>query len=424
MKNKTAKAAWLTSLGAGLEYYDFIIYGLMAAYLGPLFFPGEDAAASLLKTFGIFALGYLVRPIGGVFFGSLGDLYGRKSTFLAVMLVMALSTFAIGLLPNYSQAGIWSPLLLILFRILQGISFGAELPGAITVICEYAQKSQQSSYTGYVVSSMSLGSILASAVLFLLSLILPQQQILDWGWRIPFLFGGLLALASYFIRKHLGETPEFTRSSHHLLPTNFQDPLKNLAKFYKKELILGIGLTWLHACLVIFYLYLPTYLSQNFDYFQTDIYFASMCGMIMSALSLPFAGVLSDKIGKTSMLMRVSTGFLFLCFGLFQMLHYSHISVLVFFMMLYQVVISFLVVSYLPLLSGLFPTRVRYTGIALCYNLTYSVMGCSPILVTFLIDYFNISSVAVLFLLANSCITAISSFVMLRKKQAASPTQT
>jgi MFS family permease len=417
MQDKGTKAAWLASLGAGLEYYDFIIYGMMAGYLGPLFFPTEESWVGLLRVFGIFAVGYLIRPFGGILFGMIGDVYGRKHTFLAVMSLMAFSTFAIGLLPTYDQIGVGSSVFLIFMRILQGLSFGAELPGAITVVCEYSSHNKQGSYIGYVISSTSLGSALASLALYFLTQNSSQAQIMDGGWRIPFLLGGILAFANYFIRKHLGETPEFSHLQSTQPNTSIKDPLTTLGQDYRKEIALGIGMTWFHSSLVIFCLYFPVFLSQHFGYSSAEIYLAIIFGMIGSSISLLFTGILSDWLGKKTMLLGTCIAFAGLGFTLFKIAEMQTQIALVIFMILYQMVISCLVVSYLPLLAGLFPTRIRYTGIAACYNITYSFMGCLPMIVTFLIQTFETPYAGIGFLLASALVTAISSAFVLKQSQ-------
>ena len=409
------KTTFLTSLGAGLEYYDFIIYGMMAGILSPLFFGPDEEWMGLIKTFGVFAVGYLMRPIGGIVFGMIGDTYGRKKTFLAVMFLMAISTFCIGLLPTYSQIGNAAGVLLVLLRILQGLSFGAELPGAITVVCESSQKQKHGSYAGIVISSVSVGSMLASFVLFLLSQNVNQAQIHSWGWRIPFLLGGLLALANYYIRKHLQETPEFTRLQSERKLTAFKEPLLCLVRQYRIEMLLGIGMTSFVASLVIFALYLPTYLTQYYSFSTSDIYLAMTWGMLWSACVLPICGWLADFVGKVRMFIGTCLVFMLGGAALFAILAQEGLAILVAFMILYQTVIACVTVCYFPLLAALFPTAVRYTGLAACYNITYSLMATAPILITALIKWSNSAKSGILFLLLFAIISAISCYLLSRK---------
>jgi len=405
------KTAFLTSLGAGLEYYDFIIYGIMASYLSSLFFAGDEPWISTVKVFAVFAIGYVVRPIGGVLFGMIGDTYGRKKTFLAVMLLMACSTFLIGLLPTYAQIGSSAPCLLIFLRILQGISFGAELPGAITVICESTDKQKQGFYTGYVISSVSLGSMLATFMLVVLSATLDNQQTISWGWRIPFLFGGLLAVANYFIRKYMDETPEFIQQQANVRQTSRQSvkaPIALLFKEYLQQVLVGIGLTLLISGLVIFYLYLPTYLSNYFSYQLEDIYFAMTVGLVWSAIILPACGWLSDCIGRSRTLLITCVGFCVGAFPLFEFLKQPGLFGLIPFVMIYQTILALATASYFPILGSLFPTAVRYTGIAACYNITYALMGCAPIIITALIGFTGTFLSGLYFLVFCAALSALA----------------
>jgi MFS family permease len=412
MSNVARKAALLSSLGAGLEYYDFIIYGMMAEQLGLLFFAGDEPWIALLKTFAVFAIGYIIRPFGGILFGMIGDTFGRKKTFFSVMLLMAISTFSIGLLPTYAQIGSAASLLLIFLRLLQGLSFGAELPGAITVVCEYSEKQKKSTYSGFVISSVSIGSTLASLVLYILTTNIAKEQVLNWGWRLPFLLGGLLAIANYFIRKNLQETPEFSRLQNRRSLVSLKDPISILFRKFRYKIILGIGMTWFVSSLVIFSLYLPTYLSEHYHYVSKDIYLAMTYGLLWSAVSLPFCGQLADRIGKTKILLAVCLAFIAGASMLFGLLHLESFSSLVLFMILYQTTISLLTVSFFPLLADIFPTEARYTGIAMCYNITYSIMGCAPILITALIKYTDSPSAGRWFLLSSACISIVSTMLL------------
>jgi MHS family proline/betaine transporter-like MFS transporter len=408
MKTNANRATFLASLGAGLEYYDFIIYGLMAVYLGPLFFGAEESWISLLKIFGVFAVGYLTRPLGGLFFGMMGDTFGRKSTFVSVMLLMAVSTIAIGLLPTYKDVGALSAVLLIILRMVQGLSFGAELPGAITVVCEYAEVKDRGCRSGFVVSSVSVGSMLASFVLYLLTSTMNQEAILAWGWRIPFILGGSLAIVNYFIRLYLDETPEYLKDSAGKPPMKMQEPLLILLKLYLPQIFTGIGMTLLLSSLVIFVLYLPTYLSLYYHYLSSDVYLAMTGGLFWVALILPVAGLLADRCDKALLFRRSSLLISAAIYPLFWMLESGTLFALMAFMVIVQTGIALLTVCYFPLLAALFPTIARYTGIAASYNISYSLMAASPLMLTALIHLTGYKEVACLFLILCGLISAFS----------------
>ncbi|MBS0627363.1 MAG: MFS transporter [Verrucomicrobia bacterium] len=418
MQKSANKATFLASLGAGLEYYDFVIYGLMASTLSTLFFAGETAS-HLSKTFAIFALGYIARPVGGILFGMVGDTYGRKKTFLSVMLLMAASTFSIGLLPNCSQAGLFAPAALLILRLLQGLSFGAELPGAITVINEHSEKKTWGIYTGFVISSVSLGATLASFVLYVLSEALSRETILSWGWRIPFLLGGVFSLANYFIRKHLNETPEFVQLQKNRKKTSLKDPLLTLIRDHKKSLILGISMTGIMSSLVIFFLSFPTYIHTHFGYELKNGYLAVTWGMIWSAFSLPFCGWFADKIGKAKTYLLTCLTFSVCCFSFFSLLGIGTITSLLIFTTLYQTTISFLSVSYFSIIPAIFSTDVRYTGLSFCYNIVYCIIGCTPM---FLVSVKN-PSLGPSLLTCFALLGALGGFVCFKKHRSLADVQ-
>ena len=378
------KTTWLASLGAGLEYYDFVVYGMMVGTLNTLFFASDATWIALMKAFAIFAIGYVMRPIGGLLFGSIGDVFGRKKIFVFIMLLMALATFAIGLLPTYAQVGSLAPLLLVFFRLLQGISFGAELPGAITVVAEYADQKQISTYSGFVLSSTSIGAILASLLLYLLSNFFSKEQISLWAWRIPFLLGGFLAVANYFIRKYLQETPAFLKSSSK--PLSLKEPLQRLFRSHFRQVLSGIGMTLAAASLIIFGIYQPTYLSTYFHYDLSDIYLSMSIGLVWSAISLPLCGHLADRWGRIKTFFGASLVFMIVALPLFGLLLGGSFKILLAFQIVLQTAISFLMASYFALLAAAFPTSARYTGVALCYNLAFAFMSFSPLLMTWLIQ--------------------------------------
>ena len=378
----TKKLTLLASIGAGLEYYDFIIYGLLASYLGHVFFPATDSRVATLQAFGVFAIGYLARPLGGVIFGNFGDRYGRKNIFLTSIILMAITTFVIGLLPTYPQWGLYATALLIVFRTLQGFAFGAELPGTITFLSEHVSKSWRGLHCGFAIASVSLGATLGSFIIYLLNKLLTQQQMSSYGWRIPFLLGGVLAIAGYFMRTKLHETPLFMQYAE---TAKKQIPFFALLKQYPKQIILGLSITFFSACFIVFGIGLPAYLKEFYDYQPTNIYFYISLGYIWCALILPLFGWFSDIIGRPRLLFWTSGVAIIGSFSLFNLLTYQNQFALAAFIIIYETIIAALVTCYLPMLAELFPTSVRFTGFALCYNIVYCIASFTP----FLLGNFN-----------------------------------
>jgi MFS family permease len=373
------KITFLTSVGAGLEYYDFVIYALLAGFISKHFFPLTDHYAALMATFGIFAVGYFVRPAGGVIFGMIGDRIGRKKVFLASILLMAVATFIMGIIPTYASLGLTATIIFSLLRIIQGISFGAELPGSLTFLTEHVGKSYRGTHCGFMVASIGLGVTIGSLVTYILSILLSKHAMAVWGWRIPFLLGGILAIIGYFIRRHTEETPYFTRATHRV-----KNALVTLFSQHFKQVLLGFGIIIFPACFVVFVLCMPTYLHDVFGFRLSDIYLVITLGYIWSTLLIPLFGWLSDYMGRNRLLFITTLLFVIFGFFLFAILHFRTFVSLLIFMLLYQTIVAAMAACYFAMLAENFPTQVRYTGVALCYNVAYAVAALIPLLVNYI----------------------------------------
>lgn len=410
MAIKQFRLSLLVTLGIGLEYYDFVIYGLLASFLSQLFFPSDNQTVAFINTLAVFAIGYLGRPIGGALFGAIGDRYGRKITFLTAMLLMALSTFAIGCLPTYQTWGITSTILLVLLRIIQGIAFGAELPGAITFLSEHVENRFRGLHNGFLASSMSIAAIAGSSIVYFLSANVNEAAILSWGWRIPFLIGGSLAIISFLIRRQLEETPYFINAPKH---QRTFEPFLELILRYPVSLLKGISITLFGACFVIFAITMPSFLHQFFGYSFADTNLTNTLALVFSMLATPLFGFLSDQIGRKTMMRASIVTFVFVIFFLFQLLQQKTFFALFSFMLLYQVFICLFIVCYLTLLAEIFPTRVRFSGIAISYNLAFCLAGFTPSLMTFLLTQSkNIHAISITFV-----VLALLAFFALGKIQ-------
>lgn len=379
------KVALLASLGSGLEYYDFVIYGMMVKYIGDIFFPNHLEFISIMQAFSVFAVGYLIRPVGGVIFGMIADSYGRKKSFILVMLTMALSTLAIGLLPTYEQAGIIAPILLVICRLFQGVSFGAELPGAATIVSEFAPKGRLGRLSSLVLSSTSLGSLLAVFTLSMLASNFTYVEITNNIWRIPFIIGGVLAVISFYIRNNITETPEFMAARRRQTGTQAGQPgvltpLKLILSENMANIAIGFGLSFFLATLVIMNLYFPVYISKYFNYNLPDIYHAMTISMMASFILILFFGVISDYVSKFNMMLLTLT----LCAASlpfsYELLSRGGEGDLQIFFIIHQIWIASFFTSYIPILPRLFTTNVRYTGVALSYNIAFSMASLIPVI--------------------------------------------
>lgn len=382
-KNTVVKKTTLVAtLSSALECYDFVIYAALIPYLSKNFFP-DDPLVQSINTLLVFAVGYLSRPLGGLLFGIIGDKYGRKKTLIVTIWLMAISTFAIGLLPSYNIIGIASPLLLIFCRFVQGISQGGEVPGAIIFVAEHAPVNARNKYCAFIFLGLGSGALLSSFVCYLLSILLSEEAIVQWGWRIPFLFGGVLGLISVFIRRSIQET------SHYLQQKTIgieKYPALFLFKNCKKDLIVGVALAVLSASLITFTLTMPTYLKSFTTLPATQVYSLMSLGMLTMALSAPIFGRLSDRKGSIKVLrLAVIAGIFILPPSAYFATIYGSFFFVLFMVIIVQTLIGSLLGSFPVILANLFPAKIRYTGVAFSYNLASAIGAFIPASISYII---------------------------------------
>ncbi len=410
------KTILLTCLGAALEYYDFIIYGMMVIYLSEIFFPLSSATLAYLKTFSILSIGYLARPLGGYLFGLIADIYGRKKTLLIVMLVMAFSTLMIGLLPTHATAGILSPLLLTLARVLQGLSFGAEMPNMTTIIKENTKTGAGGKYFGIMMSSTAIGTLTASLILAILTRHFARDEIIAWVWRVPFLLGGVLALLVFIMRTRIDETRDFLKGKQDaVLHRSSKQLTHDLFKYYWKNLINGMSATLFFSYLIIFSLYLPVYLKQYFNYETNAIFFWMTISIFPTVFLSPLFGYLFDHLNRAKALKIVTLFFLFFLAGSLKLLKLNSPFALAFFLIGYQFFIAIYATNIFAFLATLFPLHIRATGIGICYNTAYSIASLTPLILTPLIDAENYRFIVMIFSMIVVLLTTLGGLLQQNK---------
>lgn len=377
---------FLASLGSAIEYYDFVVYGMLAKYLKVVFFPSHDDSLSVLQFFSVFAIGYIARPLGGMVAGVLGDRFGRRPVFLSLTILMAISTIIIGLMPSYEAIGFIAPLLLVLCRLGQGLSFGGELPGAATIVAELSPLQKRSHRISFVVASASVGSVIASFVLFCLTSYLSESDIIAWGWRIPFVMGGVFGLLLFWARHRLCETRDFQAEK---IDSRTHNPLKQLVVGNPASILVGVMLTMFISGMVIGNLYFPFYMNKYYDFPEKNIYFAATISLIFAALILPVMGRLVDKYSRIAIMKWATFAYAGLSIFLFNLLSYNSYDILILFMMIHQLFIVMVSCCYYPIMMNLLPVNIRYTGMGVCYNLTYALMGMLPATLTIVLTKFE-----------------------------------
>ncbi len=416
------KTLALAALGGALEFYDFIIFVFFAAVVGALFFP-PDVPEWLrqVQTFGIFAAGYLIRPLGGIVMAHFGDRSGRKRMFTLSILMMALPTLAIGLLPTWDTLGVAAPLLLLVMRLLQGAAIGGEVPGAWVFVAEHVPERRTGLACGILTAGLTLGILLGSLVATLVNSLLTPDAVQGWGWRIPFLLGGIFGLMAMYLRRWLQETPVFVELQQRKMLAR-ELPVRAVVTRHRKAVMVSMLLTWLlSAGIVVVILMAPTWLQQQAAIAPARALQANSVATIMLCCGCLLAGLAADRFGAGKTFM-VGSLVLALCSALFYHLMLSHPESL---FLLYGLVgLCVGVVGAVPfVMVRAFPPEVRFSGLSFSYNMSYAVFGgLSPIAVTLMM---GISPLApAWYVLALALMGLVIGFWLWRSPQVAGDLQT
>ncbi|KLU16972.1 MULTISPECIES: MFS transporter [Xenorhabdus] len=381
------KTLSLAALGGALEFYDFIIFIFFAVALGERFFPADIPEwLRQLQTFGIFAAGYLVRPLGGIVMAHFGDLIGRKKMFSLSILLMALPTLAIGLLPTYDVIGIAAPILLLLMRIMQGAAIGGEVPGAWVFVAEHVPHKRIGFACGVLTAGLSLGILFGSLVATIITSVYSGQEVLDWAWRLPFFLGGIFGLCAMYLRRWLHETPVFKEMQERKTLAE-ELPLKTVVFNHKRAIAISMLLTWLlSAGIVVVILMTPTYMQSVFKLEQSLTLQANSLAVLSLAIGCIFVGYLCDKWGAGIVLI---IGCILLAATTWFFYHNISHEPLKLFSAYSLAGLTVGVIGATPfVMVKSYPPEVRFSGISFAYNLAYAIFGgLTPIFVTILLAY-------------------------------------
>ncbi|WBF47600.1 MFS transporter [Serratia rubidaea] len=388
-KSLVKRAVAAASLGNAMEWFDFGIYGYLAVTLGMVFFPEISPGAQLLSTYAAFAVAFLIRPLGGMFFGPLGDRIGRKRVLALTMIMMALGTFAIGLIPSYASIGLWAPVLLIVARGVQGFSTGGEYGGAATFIAEYAPDRKRGRLGSWLEVGTLLGLIFSAALVTAMTLLLGNEAMREWGWRVPFLIGGPLGLIGVWLRLRLEETPAFAKHMENSAPPpGMRQQWREIVTHHLRAFLLCIGMVFiLNLADYMLLTWMPGYLNVVLGLSElaglTIVVAAMLCMMVV----LPFMGALSDKIGRKPLWTIGCVGFLLLTLPCFYALGSQNLALTFIGMLVMGLLLTCFLSTVASTLPALFPTAVRYGGLAIAYNLSTSLFGgTAPLLSAWLVN--------------------------------------
>ncbi|RTE91290.1 MFS transporter [Bradyrhizobium sp. LVM 105] len=369
------------TVGNIFEWYDWGVFAFVVTYIARNFFPSQDPTAALLSTFATFGAGFVARPVGALLIGWVGDKYGRKSALMVTIYVMAIGTVGTAFIPTFSTIGIWAPVLLVCARLLQGISTGGELGGSLAFIVEWAPRGQRGFYGSFQQASTLVGLLIGSGVAAILNSVLTPDQMLDWGWRIPFAIGGVLLPIGIWMRRDLEDTPIF-RESKHLKsePT----PVKSASIMVLRAV--GFGICWT-TCQYLILSYMATFTAKQGGLTETQSLWSHTTGIIFAIVFTPIWGMLSDRIGRRPLLIAVNLFFAVMGYAIFWFIASAPGLVWIVLAQCALGIIASIHTGVGPAaITEIFPTKSRSFLNSLAFALVVSIFGgFSPYIATWLI---------------------------------------
>jgi MHS family proline/betaine transporter-like MFS transporter len=401
-------------IGNVLEWYDFALFGFLTPFIAPQFFPAEKPLVSLLYTFGVFAIGFFMRPLGGLFFGHIGDRLGRKTALKWSVVLMAVPTTLVAVLPTYDQIGLAAPLLLTGIRMLQGLSVGGEFIGSMAFLGEHASDRRRGLLGSWVGFGGGLGNLLGCSVAALVTNLVPPRPLHEWGWRLPFLGGLAIGVVGLWLRRGVGETPTFEKVEQ--AGQREAVPVLAALRSERRALMLTVGLALIGtAGFYLLWVWVTTWLSKIN---QPPLPLPQALAINTAALTLmvlltPLFGTLSDRLGRKVLIAGGCAALAALVYPLFGLLSKGSWTAA----LEGQLALAFLcAVVYGPgpaAFVELFPTRTRYSGIALAYNGTVALLGgTTPFLATWLIHVTGYNLAPSFYLLALAVLTGLAALSM------------
>lgn len=375
------RAVGAAIFGNVLEWYDFAIYGYVATIIARQFFPSGDDTSALLATFATFGIGFVARPLGGIIIGRMGDKIGRKAALLVTVLLMAVGTIGIGVIPNYQSIGLVAPLLLVVCRLMQGFAAGGEWGSATAFIVEWAPERRRGFFGSFQQASVAGGLLLGSAVAATCSTILSVDQMESWGWRLPFLLGILLVPIGIYMRSNIEETPHFRQAQE--APAN---PQPETPGWILAAKAFGFTILWTVSYYVILY-YMPTFTEKQVGLSRSAALWSNSLGLVILVVAIPIMGMWSDRIGRKPLLLACCVAFALLTYPLFAlMLSSASIIAVVFVQLVFGLMIALFSGPGPAAIAEIFPTATRSTWMSTGYSLATTIFGgFAPFIATWLI---------------------------------------
>lgn len=408
------KAITAAALGNAIEWFDFGVYGFLAYVLGKVFFPDASPGVQLVASLATFSVPFLVRPIGGIIFGVLGDKFGRKKILAMTIIIMSVSTFAIGLIPSYATIGIWAPILLLIAKLAQGFSVGGEYTGAAIYVAEYAPDSRRGFLSSWLDFGSISGFVLGAGVVVLITTLLGDARFEEWGWRIPFFIAGPLGILGMYLRHALDETPTYLKHSESIEAKPVEkESLLTVLRNNTKSILLSVGIVILTN--VTYYMlltYMPSYLSFSLGYSADHGVLIIIAIMIGILFVQPIVGLLSDCFGRKVFIKIGSIGMLIGAIPSFYLINTGNVGLIFLGLVFLALMLSCFTGVMASILPAIFPTKVRYSAMATAFNISVLVAGFTPTLTAWLIELTNNLYVPAFYLMATAFIGIILTFNM------------
>jgi MHS family proline/betaine transporter-like MFS transporter len=407
------KIVLLASLGGTLEFYDFVIFGVFAKDIADAMFPSSLPLVSLIASFATFAVGYLARPIGGVVLSHFGDRYGRRQVFLVSLFVMSLATLGMGLVPPFAVWGAAASLTMVALRLIQGFCLGGELPGALTYVVETAPR-RAGLVCGVVFSCVTLGVAAATGVSLVVRTWLPPEHVPVFGWRIAFVLGGLAGMLSFVMRRAMEESPEFVR----MKALAARHPFREVVQMHRWPVVLGVtALAATAGFNGLFFAHMPAFLSGVLGYDPRQAVVAQTTGVILHAGALLVVGWLSDWIQPRVLIGTGAAALALLALPFYSALASRTIDP-VWALAMAGLCASLVNGTFAVVLTRLFPTRVRFSGVALGFNIAFTIFsGTAPLLATELIRQTGMNTAPAFVMIGCGALTVGSAIGLMRRER-------
>ncbi|MBP0597261.1 MFS transporter [Herbaspirillum sp. LeCh32-8] len=405
------------SIGNALEFYDLLIYGYFAVIIGKLFFPADNETTSLLLSVGTFGISFVMRPLGAVVLGAYTDLKGRKASLTMSIAIMMVGTAMIAFAPTHDQVGLLSPVIVIVARMLQGFSTGGEFGAATAFMAEHADAKRRGFFASWQLSTQGLATVLAAGMSALLSVLLTDVQLAEWGWRVAFALGLLVGPVGFYIRSQIDESPEFERAKAAAKPSDVS-PLKTVLTHERLNLLLGIGVvSGATAFNYVHKLYMPTYALKQLHIPATSSFLGALVTGVILMIAAPVFGSLSDRFGRFRVLSLSLAAIGLSTYPLFWALNAWPTPQT---LMTVQALVGLLIAACLgpipAMLSDIFPTRTRGTGLALSYNFSVTIFGgFSPLIVTWMIANTHSNMSPSFYVMGTALISVVAVVVLGRR---------